>query len=162
MSSAFGNGLHSLQRGRAVGETFRHVQISSVHTEVMLGVRPCGHKHLLHRKRAAVGDVFENGFCFFVIFPTNQSENGSHFIRGYSDVFRYGERTFFLVFSRSLRLFFIFVAIFLSSPYLEGVDVLAACPWKVLVGANSPSLQPIISSVIYTGTCLRPSYTAIV
>ena len=35
-----------------------------------------------------------------------------------------------------------------------------AWPLKVLVGANSPSLWPTISSVTYTGTCLRPSWTA--
>src|SRR5699024_416588 len=35
-------------------------------------------------------------------------------------------------------------------------------PLYVLVGANSPSLCPTMSSVTYTGTCLRPSYTAIV
>jgi hypothetical protein len=30
------------------------------------------------------------------------------------------------------------------------------------VGANSPSLWPTIASVTYTGTCLRPSCTAMV
>ena len=30
------------------------------------------------------------------------------------------------------------------------------------VGANSPSLWPTIDSVTYTGTCLRPSWTAMV
>src|SRR4030095_8582830 len=35
-------------------------------------------------------------------------------------------------------------------------------PRKVRVGANSPSLWPIIISVMNTGTCLRPSCTAIV
>ena len=33
---------------------------------------------------------------------------------------------------------------------------------KVRVGANSPSLCPTMASVMYTGTCLRPSWTAIV
>ena len=33
---------------------------------------------------------------------------------------------------------------------------------KVRVGLNSPSLCPTIDSVMYTGTCLRPSWTAIV
>src|SRR5262249_48872737 len=33
---------------------------------------------------------------------------------------------------------------------------------KVRVGENSPSLWPTIDSVTYTGTCLRPSCTAIV
>src|SRR5204862_5005927 len=33
---------------------------------------------------------------------------------------------------------------------------------NVRVGANSPSLWPTIASVRYTGTCLRPSWTAIV
>src|SRR6266508_1082432 len=33
---------------------------------------------------------------------------------------------------------------------------------KVLVGANSPSLWPTIDSEMYTGTCLRPSCTAMV
>src|SRR5947208_7184233 len=33
---------------------------------------------------------------------------------------------------------------------------------KVRVGANSPSLWPTICSVMKTGTCLRPSWTAIV
>src|SRR5207237_1624603 len=33
---------------------------------------------------------------------------------------------------------------------------------KVRVGANSPSLWPTIDSVTYTGTCLRPSWTATV
>ena len=33
---------------------------------------------------------------------------------------------------------------------------------NVRVGANSPSLWPTIASVTYTGTCLRPSCTAIV
>ena len=33
---------------------------------------------------------------------------------------------------------------------------------KVRVGANSPSLCPTMDSVMYTGTCLRPSWTAIV
>src|SRR6266511_786523 len=33
---------------------------------------------------------------------------------------------------------------------------------KVRVIANSPSLWPTIDSVMYTGTCLRPSWTAIV
>src|SRR3954469_25898176 len=36
------------------------------------------------------------------------------------------------------------------------------CPRKVRVGANSPSLCPTIASVTNTGTCLRPSCTAIV
>ena len=31
------------------------------------------------------------------------------------------------------------------------------CPLNVLVGTNSPSLLPTISSVIYTGTCFLPS-----
>src|SRR5207302_4891194 len=35
-------------------------------------------------------------------------------------------------------------------------------PRKVRVGANSPSLWPTICSVTNTGTCLRPSWTAIV
>src|SRR6476619_5752465 len=35
-------------------------------------------------------------------------------------------------------------------------------PRKVRVGANSPSLWPTIDSVTKTGTCLRPSWTAIV
>src|SRR5207237_9988382 len=35
-------------------------------------------------------------------------------------------------------------------------------PRKVRVGANSPSLWPTICSVTKTGTCLRPSWTAIV
>src|SRR6202011_5774054 len=33
---------------------------------------------------------------------------------------------------------------------------------KVRVGANSPSLWPTIDSEMNTGTCLRPSWTAIV
>src|SRR6185369_5574156 len=33
---------------------------------------------------------------------------------------------------------------------------------KVRVGENSPSLWPTIDSVTYTGTCLRPSWTAMV
>src|SRR5207237_3199025 len=33
---------------------------------------------------------------------------------------------------------------------------------KVRVGANSPSLWPTMDSVTYTGTCLRPSWTAMV
>ena len=33
---------------------------------------------------------------------------------------------------------------------------------KVRVGANSPSLWPTIDSEMKTGTCLRPSWTAIV
>src|SRR5205814_1535850 len=37
-----------------------------------------------------------------------------------------------------------------------------AWPRKVRVGANSPSLWPTICSVMNTGTCLRPSWTAIV
>src|SRR5579875_825913 len=36
------------------------------------------------------------------------------------------------------------------------------CPLKVRVGANSPSLCPTMPSVMNTGTCLRPSCTAIV
>src|SRR5207253_9984584 len=35
-------------------------------------------------------------------------------------------------------------------------------PRNVRVGANSPSLWPTICSVTNTGTCLRPSWTAIV
>ena len=35
-------------------------------------------------------------------------------------------------------------------------------PRKVRVGANSPSLCPTIDSVMNTGTCLRPSCTAMV
>ena len=41
-------------------------------------------------------------------------------------------------------------------------DEAPAWPLKVRVGANSPSLCPTMSSVIYTGTCLRPSWTAMV
>src|SRR5205085_10426797 len=37
-----------------------------------------------------------------------------------------------------------------------------AWPRNVLVGANSPSLCPTICSEMKTGTCLRPSWTAIV
>src|SRR5438477_273467 len=37
-----------------------------------------------------------------------------------------------------------------------------ACPRNSRVGANSPSLWPTIDSVTNTGTCLRPSCTAIV
>src|SRR5579884_560057 len=37
-----------------------------------------------------------------------------------------------------------------------------ACPRKWRVGANSPSLCPTICSEMNTGTCLRPSWTAIV
>src|SRR5205085_10900719 len=37
-----------------------------------------------------------------------------------------------------------------------------AWPRKVRVGANSPSLCPTICSETNTGTCLRPSWTAIV
>src|SRR4030095_4709656 len=36
------------------------------------------------------------------------------------------------------------------------------CARNVRVGANSPSLWPTIDSVTKTGTCLRPSWTAIV
>ncbi|GIV00108.1 MAG: hypothetical protein KatS3mg014_1723 [Actinomycetota bacterium] len=38
----------------------------------------------------------------------------------------------------------------------------STCDRNVRVGANSPSLCPTIASVMYTGTCLRPSWTAIV
>src|SRR6185312_647785 len=43
-------------------------------------------------------------------------------------------------------------------------SVLRSPEWarKVRVGANSPSLWPTICSVTKTGTCLRPSWTAIV
>src|SRR5205085_10601321 len=37
-----------------------------------------------------------------------------------------------------------------------------AWPRKCRVGANSPSLWPTICSEMNTGTCLRPSWTAIV
>src|SRR5207248_10315016 len=37
-----------------------------------------------------------------------------------------------------------------------------AGPLKRRVGANSPSLWPTIDSEIKTGTCLRPSWTAMV
>src|SRR5207244_8640344 len=37
-----------------------------------------------------------------------------------------------------------------------------ACPRKMRVGANSPSLCPTIDSLMNTGRCLRPSCTAIV
>src|SRR5207302_8757186 len=37
-----------------------------------------------------------------------------------------------------------------------------ACPRKSRVGANSPTLCPTIDSVTNTGTCLRPSWTAMV
>ena len=40
--------------------------------------------------------------------------------------------------------------------------MLAEWPRKVRVGANSPSLWPTIDSETNTGTCLRPSWTAIV
>src|SRR5690606_24591148 len=36
------------------------------------------------------------------------------------------------------------------------------CDLKVRVGANSPSLWPTIDSEMKMGTCLRPSWTAIV
>ena len=36
------------------------------------------------------------------------------------------------------------------------------CARKVRVGANSPSLCPTIDSEMNTGTCFRPSWTAIV
>ena len=36
------------------------------------------------------------------------------------------------------------------------------CPRKVRVRANSPSLWPTIHSVTKMGTCLRPSWTAMV
>src|SRR5262249_61388729 len=43
-------------------------------------------------------------------------------------------------------------------------SVLRSPEWarKVRVGANSPSLWPTICSEMNTGTCLRPSWTAIV
>src|SRR5699024_10528368 len=44
-----------------------------------------------------------------------------------------------------------YLLVFLSEP---------AWPLNNLVGANSPSLCPTISSVTNTGTCLRPSCTA--
>lgn len=42
-------------------------------------------------------------------------------------------------------------------PHGGGEGKSPACPLNVRVGANSPSLQPTISSVIYTGTCFLPS-----
>src|SRR5262249_42565611 len=47
---------------------------------------------------------------------------------------------------------------------LRFTSVLRSPEWprKVRVGANSPSLCPTICSVMNTGTCLRPSWTAIV
>ena len=60
--------------------------------------------------------------------------------------------------------------VFQISPCFHAISLLSAAylpvvfepawPLKVLVGANSPSLWPTISSVTYTGTCLRPSWTA--
>ena len=47
--------------------------------------------------------------------------------------------------------------IFTSLFYFFVVVFSPACPLNVLVGANSPNLCPIISSVIYTGTCFLPS-----
>ena len=48
--------------------------------------------------------------------------------------------------------------LFTSLNYFFAVVVLSPeCPLNVLVGANSPNLCPIISSVIYTGTCFLPS-----
>src|SRR5207302_1906847 len=46
--------------------------------------------------------------------------------------------------------------------YLRAARSWPAWYRKVRVGANSPSLWPTIDSVMYTGTCLRPSWTAMV
>src|SRR5439155_9614744 len=45
---------------------------------------------------------------------------------------------------------------------LTFADLSPAWPRNVRVGANSPSLCPTICSEMKTGTCLRPSWTAIV
>src|SRR4029079_11624462 len=55
-------------------------------------------------------------------------------------------------------------AFFHGSHQARLTSVLRSPEWprKVRVGANSPSLCPTIASVTKTGTCLRPSWTAIV
>src|SRR5207244_9576825 len=52
----------------------------------------------------------------------------------------------------------------LGSHQVRFTSVLRSPEWprNVRVGANSPSLCPTIASVTNTGTCLRPSWTAIV
>src|SRR5262249_52969687 len=59
-----------------------------------------------------------------------------------------------------LRLWRLFRSVFFG--WSHRLLPVPACPRYSRVGANSPSLWPTIDSVMNTGMCLRPSWTAIV
>src|SRR5262249_24443603 len=67
-------------------------------------------------------------------------------------------RSRFVVFERARALRLAHYASFVADVVLFALRS-AAWPWKVRVGANSPNLCPIMSSVTSTGMCLCPLCT---
>src|SRR5690606_12888512 len=87
--------------------------------------------------------------CFVYPLTANQVDHESYFTRSNAHVS--GKCLSLHGNTSSQSAFDYRLPVFLSS---------SVWPLNVLVGANSPSLWPTISSVTYTGTCFRPSYTA--
>ena len=139
----------ALQRRALVGVARRHEELFGRNVVVVLGVGHCGIQaladHLGHR---SLGEGKDLGRTTVGLAP-HEVQHGTGLARRHTDVFHDRTRP------RTL------VGLQAGHQRRPPFSWPAWCR-KVRVGANSPSLWPTIDSVMYTGTCLRPSCTPIV
>src|SRR5690606_33415730 len=125
---------------------------------VILRVGNGGIQYLQQDRSRRPWGMAKNGRCLVHAF----SPDFIHHLPGFAwcdpDITR--NSSGFHLISLPLKEYFLKLSFF----YFKAVErsVWPLCPRKIRVGANSPNLCPTISSVIYIGTCFRPSWTAMV
>src|SRR5690554_2223095 len=126
---------------------------------VILRIGHGGIQHLQQDRRRRPWGMAENGRCLVYAFSPDFIQHLPGFARCDPDITR-NSSGFHLIslplkeYSLNRLSFFYFKAVERS--------VWLLCLRKSRVGASSPYLCPTISSVIYIGTCFRPSCTAMV
>src|SRR5690606_363913 len=121
-----------------------------VEIEVVLRVRHRAREHLVNRLARRLGSELQHGLRLRSAQPANKVHHAAGLLGRDADEPRLSPG-----FHRLLLLLLKAVYRRLRRSSLTWLR-------KVRGGANSPSLWPIIASVMNTGTCLRPSCTAIV
>ena len=137
---------HHKELSRLIGDD----QVAAVHPVIVLRVRRRRQKHLLDGLCRDDGRVVEDRCRLVHALAADERQRPADFVRGHSDMSCDRVRTSVLVLRDALCLFTRIFCHFRSALlyFLAPVVLPPAWPLKVLVGANSPSLQPTMSSVI--------------
>src|SRR5699024_4668680 len=145
VGSAFGNRAHSLQNGAGGSIDLGNIQLLGIHAEVVFCICAGALQQLCHGLAGSLGGRQQDGHGGLGILTADQIADDLDLAGRDADKFGFSSC----------------VHILLHPPYFVPV-LFATWPRNVRVGANSPSLWPTMSSVIYTGTCFLPSWTAMV